>query len=101
VEVTLVSVISSGAYERRFEIYGGKYHHIRDPSTGMPANSDVISATVITENALTGEWLSTLAVLLGSEKIPEFFEKTPGFIGAVLVLENGELLELGEMVFVK
>ena len=100
-EVTGVSVISSGTYERRFDIDGVGYHHILDPRTGMPADSDVISATVKTENALTGEWLSTLAVLLGSEKIPEYFEKTPGFIGAVLVLENGELIEFGDIKLVK
>jgi len=100
-EVTGLSVISSGTYERRFEIDGVNYHHILDPTTGMPATGDVISATVITENALTGEGLSTLAVLLGSEKIREFFENTPGFIGAVLVLKNGELLEYGDMVLVR
>ena len=100
-EVTGVSVVSSGIYERMFELDGVIYHHILDPRTGWPVDSDVISATVITESGLTGEWLSTLAILLGSEKIPEFFEKTSGFIGAVLVLENGELLEFGDMVFLR
>jgi len=99
-EVTGVSVISSGTYERRFEIDGKNYHHILDPNTGMPAISDVISATVVTGSALSGEGLSTIAILLGSERASEIFEKAPGFIGAVLVLESGKVLRFGDVMFV-
>ena len=100
-EITGVSVVSSGIYERQFEKDGILYHHILDPNTGKPVSSDVISATVIAESALTGEGLSTIAILVGSEKVPDIFEKTPGFIGAVLVLDNGELLKFGDMVFIR
>ena len=93
-EITGASVISSGTYERRFEVDGVIYHHILDPNTGMPVNTDVVSATVVVENALFGEGLSTAAVLLGSERALELFGRVEaqGLIRAVLVLENGEVI---------
>jgi len=99
-EIPGVSVISSGVYERQFEKDGVLYHHILDPNTGMPVKSNVISATVLTENAVAGEGLSTTMVLLGSSKIQELLYKFPGFIGAVLVLDSGEVLELGDVRFI-
>jgi len=96
-EIPGVSVTSSGVYERQFEKDGVLYHHILDPNTGMPVKSDVISATVLAENAVTGEGLSTTMVLLGSSEIQGLLYKYPGFIGAVLVLDSGEVLELGDV----
>jgi len=100
IEVTGASVISSGTYERRFEIDGKNYHHILDPNTGMPVTSDVVSATVVTGSALIGEGLSTMAVLMGSESAPLLFSGVPDFIGAVLVLENREIVVLGDIKLV-
>jgi len=97
IEATGVSVISSGIYERQFEKDGIIYHHILNPNTGMPVISDVVSATVITENAMLGEGLSTIAVLAGSEGAREIFRDAHGFIGAVLILEDGEMLMLGDI----
>jgi len=97
VEIAGASVIGSGTYERQFEINGVSYHHILDPKTAMPVISDVISATVVTKNALTGEGLSTIAILLGSEKAQEIFCQVTDFIGAVLVLDSGEILRFGSI----
>jgi len=94
-EVTGASVISSGTYERRFEVDGVRYHHILDPNTGMPVLTDVISATVVVEDAMLGEGLSTAAVLLGSCCAMELFDQASGVLGAVLVLEDGTILEYG------
>jgi len=100
VEVEWLSVIGSGVYERYFEIDEKKYHHILDPFTGKPADSDVVSATVITEVAMIGEGLSTIAVLTGSEGLHELFEGIRGFVGAVIVLETGELIKYGNVELV-
>jgi thiamine biosynthesis lipoprotein len=100
IEVKWASVLASGIYERQFELDGVTYHHILDPNTGMPVVSDVVSAMLITETAIIGEGFSTIAVLTGSERAAELFEHVPGFIGAVLVLKNGELLTFGEVELV-
>jgi thiamine biosynthesis lipoprotein len=97
IAISDASVIASGIYERFFEVDGIIYHHIIDPNTGMPVKSDVVSATVVAESALTGEGLSTIAVLIGSERAREVFELFPQATGMVLVLESGELVEIGEV----
>jgi len=101
VEVSDVAVVSSGTYERQFEVDGVIYHHILDPFTGMPVKTDIVSATVIAKNALTGEGLSTIAILAGSDKASWFFERSDDFFGAFLVLDTGELLEFGDIQFVR
>ncbi|MCL2247860.1 MAG: FAD:protein FMN transferase [Oscillospiraceae bacterium] len=97
IEVSDVAVISSGTYERSFEIDGLRYHHILDPRTGNPAQSDIVSATIIAQNGIIGEGLSTMAILKGSEEITEILTSHYGFIGAVLILQDGEILEIGEV----
>jgi len=99
VDASNIAVVSSGTYERQFELDGDIYHHILDPTTGMPVKTDIVSATVISENALNGEGLSTILILAGSDIAPEYFKQIPGFIGAVVVLEDGEILEFGSIDF--
>lgn len=62
---------TSGDYEKYFEVNGKRYHHIINPLTGYPADEGIISATVICENGLLSDGLSTLAVLLGKDKALE------------------------------
>jgi len=99
VELDESSIVSSGTYERQFEENGIIYHHILDPKTGMPVDSDVISVTLVAESALTGDIVSTIVILAGSDSAADLFSMTPGFVGALLVLDSGELLEYGDIVF--
>ena len=93
------SIVSSGIYERKFEENGIIYHHILDTGTGMPARSDVISATVVTESTVIGDIVSTIVIIAGSGAAAKLLDQTPGFIGALLVLDSGELLQYGELDF--
>jgi len=99
VELGESAIVSSGIYERMFEENGIIYHHILDPGTGMPARTDVVSATLVTDSAVVGDILSTIVILVGSEAAAELLSQAPGFIGMVLALQNGDLLQYGEIGF--
>ncbi len=67
-DITDRSVVSSGIYERCFEEDGKLYHHILDPSTGYPYENDLIAVTIISDNSVDGDALSTACFALGYEK---------------------------------
>lgn len=55
------SVVTSGIYERTFEIDGETYHHIFDSQTGYPVSSDLASLTIISSLSVDGEiWTTRL-----------------------------------------
>ncbi|MBE5962123.1 MAG: FAD:protein FMN transferase [Lachnospiraceae bacterium] len=67
-ELTDKSVVSSGIYERYFVEDGISYHHILNPSTGYPYNTDLVSVTIISDHSTDGDGLSTVCFALGLEK---------------------------------
>lgn len=62
------NISTSGDYEKTFEQDGKTYHHILDASTGYPAQSRLKSVTVISENGLLSDALSTACYVLGLDK---------------------------------
>ena len=69
-------VTSSGGYERFYEYDGQRYHHIIDPNTKMPANY-MKSVSVITNDAMLGDALSTTLFLMSVEDGQEYIKQFP------------------------
>ena len=68
-------ISTSGNYERTSVIDGKTYHHILDPKTGCPSESDLLSVTVYCDNGLLSDALSTACYVLGKDKGFELLEK--------------------------
>lgn len=76
-ELSDVSVVSSGVYERSFTEDGKLYHHILDPVTGYPYDNGLISVTIISDKSADGDGLSTSCFALGLEKGLELIHSLP------------------------
>lgn len=84
------SIVSSGTYERYFEVDGKIYHHILDPSTGYPCDNQLIQVTIISDDSTDGDALSTTCFLLGLEKGLKLIESLDQ-IEAIFVTNDYEL----------
>ena len=76
------SVVSSGIYERCFEQDGTLYHHLLNPKTGYPYDNELIAVTIISDQSVDGDALSTTCFALGLEdgmKLAESLDDVQAF----------------------
>lgn len=99
------SVVTSGVYERFFKDGEKRYHHILSPKTGFPADNNLYSVTVICENSMVADALSTAFFVLGKEKtlnkLPDFNEKLKSVYSdisdiSVIFIEADQRITLSE-----
>jgi len=87
-----VGVATSGRDYRRWKNADHWQHHIIDPRTDAPAETDILSATVIGENVMEAEAWAKTALILGSQTASQKLDKE-NKLGYFLVREDGTTVE--------
>lgn len=90
VEITDESLVSSGVYERYFEVDGKRYHHILNPATGYPYENGLSGVTIITSSSADADALSTTCFALGLEDGMELIENTRD-AEAIFITEDNQI----------
>lgn len=90
-DLTDISVVSSGNYERYFEKDGRLYHHILSAETGYPVENELSQVTILSPDSTQADALSTLCFILGYEKAVRLLENYPD-VQAVFITEDGQIL---------
>jgi len=75
VEISDKTVVTSGVYERFIEKDGVKYHHILNPDTGYPYETDIVAVSIIADKSIDADALSTLIFTKGLDEGLSFVEK--------------------------
>lgn len=91
-------VATSGRDRRRWKQAGLWKHHLIDPRSGEPANTDVLTATVIAPTTTRAEMAAKSVLIQGSQDGLAWMEKQLD-LAAVLVTEEGCLLTQGPIEF--
>jgi FAD:protein FMN transferase len=84
-------VATSGKDRRRWNKNGLLRHHIINPYTGQPAETDVMTATIVAPTVMEAEAAAKAVLILGSEEGLMWIESDPVLAG-IIVLENGHTL---------
>lgn len=83
------AVVTSGGYERYFEQNGNTYHHIIDPATGKPARSGLRSVTIVNDEGMLADALSTAVYIMGHKKAVKFWKEYKQPFEMILITDDG------------
>ncbi len=88
-ELTNKAVATSGDYQRYFMLGDTRYHHILNPTTGMPARG-MISATIIADNVMDADALATAVFVMGQENGLALIDSLEG-VECMIVSDSGTI----------
>ncbi|WP_026965088.1 FAD:protein FMN transferase [Alicyclobacillus pomorum] len=90
-DVSDMTVATSGTYRRKWTFNGQTVHHIIDPFLGIPVESDVVSCTVVHQDLVQAEVMAKVGLVLGRERGSTWLNDQT-VAGWVLVLNTGEVI---------
>ncbi|WP_294546922.1 FAD:protein FMN transferase [uncultured Pseudoflavonifractor sp.] len=90
VPVSDSAVVTSGIYERGFDLDGVRYHHILDTSTGWPVQNELAGITILASDAFDADALSTTVFAMGLEEGTAFVEGLDG-VEAVFITRDDQV----------
>ena len=85
-----IFISTSGSYEKTFTENGKTYHHILDPATGMPVQTDLVAVTAVSQSGTVSDALSTALFVNGLNGTSLGWVRTY-LTGAVFVFADGRV----------
>ena len=82
-------IVTSGNYRKFYMKDDKKYSHSIDPRTGYPVTHNLLSATIVANDALTADAYATYCMVVGLEESKEFLESRTDLEGCLIYDENG------------
>ena len=95
VESGAAAIVTSGDYQRFYEQQGVRYHHLLDPTTGLPADNATRSVTVISNSATDADALSTMLYILGDTEGMQLVESLPATEAIMVTADKKIVLSSG------
>lgn len=89
--IARMGVATSGTHRRRWQKNGNWQHHLIDPWTNRPAESDIVSATIFAPSVCEAEIAAKTVLILGSQDGIAWLEDQPGLYG-MMVLNSREAI---------
>lgn len=87
------AVVTSGGYQRYFtDDDGNTWTHLIDPNDGYPAESGLLSATVVCDDGIFADALSTALCIMGEDKAVKLYEDSGEGFEMLLITDDGRIL---------
>lgn len=83
---------TSGNYRNYYERDGRKYGHTINPTTGYPAEQDILSATVIAPTSMLADGYATAIMVMGRERARLLAEQHPEIAYYLIYVDENDTL---------
>jgi len=96
VELQDKGIVTSGSYRKYVERDGKRYSHCIDPMTGYPVEHNLLSATVIADDATWADALASICMVMGMEQSLDLIKTLDGVeVYYIFVNDRNELETFG------
>ena len=94
VQLSDQGIVTSGSYRKYVERDGKRYSHCIDPMTGYPVDHNLLSATVVAENATWADALASVCMVMGMERSMEIINTLDGVEAYYVFVNDRNELEV-------
>ncbi len=91
-EIDDTAMVTSGINQRFFVDNGNVYHHIIDATTGYPADNNLASVSIVTEQGANADILSTMTFLMGLDEGYDFINSLDG-VEAIFITRDKKIYQ--------
>lgn len=89
------ALATSTIAKRRWQHQGHSMHHLIDPRTGQPAQTDALSVSVVADRTMTAEIYAKVALILGAEQGLAYLQSLPAIEGLIFTADSRLLFTSG------